>query len=150
MTLSDFRTWLQIPIDRYLTVRHRLRITSFHKLLYREFDNSLAGVPFTHQVIIDMYGLIELFSPDENSVSVEFICETFRIRICSPIETISIAPTNWCVQIEINSMADRVIGVCCWWNHSATYLPFTAWKRLVHINRNFRINYKSNHYLQQS
>ena len=75
-------------------------------------------------------------SPNENSVSVDFICETFRIRIRSRIETVFIAPTTWGVQMEINRMTNIEIVVGRRWYDSATDITtFTTWERSVNINR---------------
>ena len=96
----------------------------------------ILSVVFTHQIIIDIGGLIVFCSPNENSVSVDFICETFRIRIRSRIETVFIAPTTWGFQMEINRMTNIEIVVGRRWYDSATDITtFTTWERSVNINR---------------
>ena len=63
-----------------------------------------------------MDGIVKHGSPVKGSVSLNLVSEAFPVRVCLPVEAVTIAPTRWSVQIEVNSMSNQVIWVGCWWN----------------------------------
>ena len=83
---------------------------------WRSDDGSWA----TYQIVINVDGIVEHSSPVKGSVSLDLVSETFSVWVCLPIKTITITPTRWSVQVEINSMSNQVIWVGCWWNDGTT------------------------------
>lgn len=77
---------------------------------------ALRTIRGTYQIVINVNGIVEHGSPVECSICLNLVSEAFSVRVCLPVEAVTIAPTRWSVQIEINSMSNQVIWVGCWWN----------------------------------
>ena len=74
-----------------------------------------------------MDGIVETGSPAEGSVGLNLVSEAFCVGVSLPIEAITIAPTRWGVQIEINRVSNQMVWVWCWWNNgSSDILTFSS------------------------
>jgi len=72
------------------------------------------------QIVINMDGIVKHGSPVKGSVSLNLVSEAFCIWVSLPVKAITIAPSRWGVQIEINRVSNQMIWVWSWWNNGTT------------------------------